>query len=97
MFDGEHRIDLHEKKKGNWASSRGEGNSHCFSRVAAGTWGIFLNYGWDDPSKLVFVQRCQDSCLVMRDTSGISSRLGRAIRTLLEVRQETQVPFLLPQ
>ena len=29
----------------------------------------------------------------MRDTSGISSRLGRAIETLLEVKQETQVPF----
>ena len=31
----------------------------------------------------------------MRDTSGISSRLGRAIRTLLEVRWETQIPFLV--
>ena len=30
----------------------------------------------------------------MRDTSGISSRLGRAIQTLLEVRRETQCPFL---
>ena len=41
----------------------------------------------------MFVQLRQDSCLVTRDTSGISSRLGRAIWTLLEVRQETQVPF----
>ena len=31
----------------------------------------------------------------MRDTSGISSWLVRAIRTLLEVRRETQCPFLL--
>ena len=29
----------------------------------------------------------------MRDTSGVSSRLGRAISMLLEVRQETQGPF----
>ena len=29
----------------------------------------------------------------MKDTSGLSSRLGRAIGTLLEVRQETQGPF----
>ena len=36
-----------------------------------------------------------DTCLVMRDTSGISSRIGRAIKTLCEVRQETQGPFLV--
>ena len=31
----------------------------------------------------------------MRDTSGIKTRLGRIIRTLLEVRQETEVHFLV--
>ena len=31
----------------------------------------------------------------MRETSGISSRLARATRTLLEVRRETQGPFLV--
>ena len=71
--------------------------SHVFSRVAAGTWGRFSNYGGDDPSKLVFVQGSQDSCLVTRDRSGISSRLGRAIRTLLEERRRPRVLFLLPQ
>ena len=71
------------------------GKSHVFSRVAAGTWGIFSSNGGDDPSKLVFVHRRQDSCLVTRDTSGISSRLGRAIRMLLGVRRETQGPFLV--
>ena len=60
-----------------------------------GTWAIFLSYDGDEPSKLVFVQRCQDSCLVMRDTAGISLRLGKAIRTLLKVRQETQGTFLV--
>ena len=30
----------------------------------------------------------------MMDTSGISTTLGRTIRTLLEVRQETEVHFL---
>ena len=39
------------------------GNSHGFSRVAVGTWGIFSCYGGDSYSKLVFVQRRQDSCL----------------------------------
>ena len=32
------------------------GNSHGFSRVAAGTWGIFSSYGGDVHSKVEFVQ-----------------------------------------
>ena len=43
----------------------------------------------------MFVHQCHDSCLITRDTSGISSRLGRAIWTLLEVRHSTQGPFLV--
>ena len=43
----------------------------------------------------MFVQRCQDSYLVTMDTSGIETRLGRTIRTLLEVRQETKAHFLV--
>ena len=43
----------------------------------------------------MFVQRGQDSYLVMRDPSGISSRLGRAIQMLLEVMWETQGTFLV--
>ena len=69
------------------------GKSHGFSLVAARSCGIFSNYGRDDPSELVFDHRCQDSCLVKRDNSGISSRLGRAIGTPLKVRRETQGPF----
>ena len=60
-----------------------------FSRVAAGTWGMFSSYGGNGPSTLMFVQRCQDSCLVEMDTSGFSSRLGRPIRMPLEARLET--------
>ena len=71
------------------------GKYHGFSRVAAGTWCIFSGYGGEHCSKLVFVQRRQDSCLVRRDTSGISSRLGRAIQTVLEVRRETECTFLV--
>ena len=71
------------------------GKSHSFSQIAAGTWGIFSSYGGDGHSKLVFVQRRHDSCVVMRDTSGISTRLGRAIRTPLKVRLETESPFLV--
>ena len=46
----------------------------------------------DGPSKLLFVQRYQDSSLVMWDTSAISSMICRGIGTLPEVRGETQGP-----
>ena len=69
------------------------GRSHGFSRVVEGTWVIFSTYGGDGASKLVFVQRRQDSCLVVKDTSEFSSRLGRAIGRRLNVRWESQGPF----
>ena len=47
------------------------GMSHGISRVAAGTWGIFSSYSGDGCSKLHFVQRSEDSCLVRTDTSTI--------------------------
>ena len=46
------------------------GKYHEVSRVAAGTWCIFSSYGGDGHMSLGFVQRSQDSCLVMTDTSG---------------------------
>ena len=75
MIDWEVGIALHATQ-GNRASSLGEGKSHGFSRVVARTWGIFSSYSGYDHSKLVFVQRCQDSCLVTMDTS--ESKLGLA-------------------
>ena len=47
---------------------------------------MFSSYGGDGHSKLMIVQRCQDSCLFTRYISGISSRLGKPIWTLLEAR-----------
>ena len=55
MFDGEHRIALHAMQV-NRSSSHGEGKSHGFARVSAGTWGIFSSSGGDGPLNLVFVQ-----------------------------------------
>ena len=52
------------------------GKSHGFSQGAAGTWGIFSSYGVDVHSKLEFVQRSQDTCLGMTDTS--ECKLGLA-------------------
>ena len=65
MFDWGHGIAL-TTIQGNWASSAARGKFHGFSRVAAGTWGIFLSYSGDHPSMPMFVQRHQDSCLVTR-------------------------------
>ena len=94
MNDGEHGIALHVIQ-GNWASSHGEGEvSELFSRCG-GILAYILELRRDGCSKLMFVQRRQDSCLVMTDTSGISSMLDRAIRTLLDVKRETHSPFLL--
>ena len=70
------------------------GRFHVFSRVAAGTWGTFSSYGRGSHEQLLFFQRCQDSSLLKMYTSGVYTRLGRTIRTLLEVRQETEVHFL---
>ena len=92
MFDGEHGIAL-PAMQGHRDSSHGKGEVSWFFSSCGGNLGIFSSYGGDGHSKLAFVQRCQDSCLVTRDTSGISPRLGKAIRTLLDVNRETEGPF----
>ena len=45
--------------------------------------------------KLGFVQRSQDSCIVMTDTSGSYTVLDMKIQTLLEVSREAKRPLLL--
>ena len=69
VFDWEHGTPQQEMQ-GNQPHLAASGKSHEFSRVAAGTWCIFSSYGWDGYLKLAFVQRSQDSCLVMKVTSG---------------------------
>ena len=54
MFDWENAIAL-DTMQGNRASSRQESKSHGFSRVAAGTGGIFSSYDGDAHSILEFV------------------------------------------
>ena len=71
------------------------GKSHVFSRVAAGTWGIFSSYDRNAHSKPEFAQCSQDTCLGMTDTSGRQTRLGRTVRTLLKVRREVKHPLLV--
>ena len=69
------------------------GLSHGICRVAAETWGIFSSYSRDGDSNLHLVQRSPDSCHVMTDTSGIQTRLGRIIQTLLDMMWETMHTF----
>ena len=71
------------------------GMSHGVARVDGGNWNLFQCYSPDGHSKIHFVQRSQDSCLVRTETSGICTRLGRIIQRLLEVRWETKRPFLV--
>ena len=71
------------------------GNFHGFSRVTTRTWGTFSSYSSGIHEQFLFFQRCQDSSLVKMDTSGVKTTLGRTIRTLLDVRQETEVHFLV--
>ena len=70
MFDCEYDIALNAVK-GNRATFPSKGMSQRISRVAARTWGISASYSGDGHSKLHFVQRSQDTCVFMRDTSGI--------------------------
>ena len=70
FVDWEHAISLHAMQ-GNQASSLGEGEDSWFFSSCGRNLGYILELrqGW--PFKLVFVQRHQDSCLIMMHTSGI--------------------------
>ena len=54
VFDWENAIALHAMQ-GKRASSEARGKSHLFSRVSAGTWGIFSSFDRDAHSKREFV------------------------------------------
>ena len=55
MFDWENAIAL-DTMRGIAPHLAARGKSHGFSRVVAGTWGVFSSYGGDVHSKLEFVQ-----------------------------------------
>ena len=71
VFDWEHGIAVHAMQW-NRASSLAKGKVSCFFffQAASGTWCFFSSYGRDGNSKLVFVQRRQDTGLVTMDTTG---------------------------
>ena len=70
LFGWEQGVALHAMQ-GIGPCLSASGKSHGFSPVAVGTWDMFLSYGGGSHEKLLFVQRCQDCCLVMKDMSGI--------------------------
>ena len=71
MYDGYRGIAPHTTQ-GNQASSCGKGKVSWFSPLFSGTCGIFSRNGQEGPSKFRFVQRREDSFLVVRDTSELS-------------------------
>ena len=96
VFEWEHGTPQHEMQ-GNWASSCGEGEvSWVFSSVA-GTWFIFSSYGGDGHIKFGFVQRSQDSCLVMTDTSGSKLCLAGKYRRFWRWTVRPSIPYNFAQ
>ena len=70
MFDWEPGIALHAMQ-GNRFPFLAEGEVSWFFSSCGRNLGYISSYGGDGHSKLMFVQRRQDSCLVTMDTSGI--------------------------
>ena len=94
LSDSELWIALHPMQ-GNQASSPGEGYVSWDFSSCGRNLGYILELQRDGHSKLHFVHRSQDSCLVMMDTSGIQTRLEPVIQILLELKWETKRPFLV--
>ena len=70
VFYWEHGIAVHARQ-GIRDSSLSEGEVSLFSSSGSENLGYILELWLGGPSKLIFVQRCQDSCLFTMDTSGI--------------------------
>ena len=94
MFDWEHGLVLHPVQ-GIRALTPDKGDVSWDFSSCSRNLGYILELQRDGRSKLHLVQRSQDYYLVRMDTSGSSTRFGRIIQTLLEVRWETIRPFLV--
>ena len=70
MFDWQYGIALHTMQ-GNRASFPSEGDVSLDFSSCSKNLGYIRELQWGGHSKLHFVQRSQESCVVMRDTSGI--------------------------
>ena len=89
----EHGIAEHAMQ-GNCASSLDEGEVAWIFSSRGRNLGYILQLCRVGISIFVFLQQRQHSCLVMKDTSRIKARRLSTIRTLLEVRSDTEDHFL---
>ena len=94
MSDWENAIALHAMQ-GNWASSRGEGEVSWVFSSCGRNLGYILELQRGCPFETLVCSLKSGTCLGMTDTSASSTRLGRTIRTLLEVRREANCPLLV--
>ena len=79
--------------QGIWGSSPAEGNASWDFSSCGRNLGYIIEIQQRWPFQTPLCQRSQDTCQVRKHTSGILTRFGRIIQTLLEVRWETSVPF----
>ena len=73
------------------------GTSHVFTRVVSRTWDVFVRDGGDGASKVVYVQRHQDYCLLARESMGFSLSHGSAIGTPVKGSWRPKTPLYLQQ
>ena len=78
----------------NFASSVTEGEVSWIFSSCGRNLQYILELGQVGISILMFLQHRQHSCLFMMDNSAIQARLLRTIRTLLDVRSDTEDHFL---
>ena len=93
MFDWEHGIALNAIQ-GNWASSVERGKSHGFLELLREP-GVYSRVVRGSSFNARVCSATSGLLSSYEETSGISMRLGRAIRMLLEVKRVTEGPFLV--
>ena len=87
-----------------WKQCRGigphfarRGKSHWFSRVAAGTWGIFSSYSGDVHSKLEFVHWSQEPVKVWGTTQECKLGVAGKYRRFWKLSESSGLFFYLTQ
>ena len=93
MFDWENAIAL-DTMQGNRASSHREGKVSWVFSSCRRNMGYILELQQGCPFETLVCSLKSGTCLGMRDNSGMQSRHGRKIQTLLEVKCESRSLFL---
>ena len=93
VFDWENPIAL-DKMQGNRASSRREGNVSWVFSSCGRNLGNILELQRGCPFETLGCSLKSGTCLGMRDNSGMETRRGRNVQTLLEFKREFRSLFL---